>query len=659
MSIPAADNGGDADHGGSPTVTPRDATAPSLGSPGFGPAAVRPASPVAPASPVVPVVPAAPVVPAGAAVPAAAVPRAAIPEQAGAVPPAGGPSRAGSALPSVGSRRGAASAASPLVTRAVPAAVSPAPNGAAAAARVRTVSAKGSPVQPAPRTPRLVVAAPLRLEGFAIGRADLPPGTVIVRTGMGPDKAHRANRVVRDARPDAVAVVGLAGGLTVETKPGDVVVASEVRLADGTVTGTCPTAPLLAGELRRAGLRVHVGPVVSVAQVAVGSARAELAATGAIAVDMESAALAPGAGTRPFAVIRVIVDTPDQPLGRIDLVRRGVAGLRTINQLGPAIRAWVEAVSSRRLLLAEPRAFCAGVERAIEVVERALEIHGAPVYVRKQIVHNTHVVADLASRGAVFVEELDEVPPGATVVFSAHGVAPAIWDEAGERDLAVIDATCPLVEKVHAEARRFTARGDTVLLIGHSGHEEVDGTLGEAPGRIQLVESAAAVEDLEVADPERVTYLMQTTLAVDEAEEVVDALRDRFPAVVGPGSADICYATSNRQNAVRRVAAEAELVLVVGSENSSNSRRLVEVSERDGVAAHLVESVEDVQLDWLKGVRTVGISAGASAPPLLVEELTAALSGLGSASVSVRSVGSESISFHLPKEVRRPLSERR
>ncbi|MCK9900008.1 4-hydroxy-3-methylbut-2-enyl diphosphate reductase [Frankia sp. Cpl3] len=624
MSIPAADNGGATEHGGPPSSVPRDgatATGPAAGTAAVGTG-----------------------------------PRASIPEQAGAVPPAGGPSRAGTASPLALARwAGGATRPGAVTVQAADAGALP----AAMTGLAGLTGTRGSSVQPAPRTPRLVVAAALRLEAFAIGRADLPPGTVFVRTGMGPDRAHRANRAVREARPDALAIVGLAGGLSPETRPGDIVVASELRLADGTVVTTCPTAPLLAGELRRAGLRVHVGPMVSVAKVAVGAARAELAATGAIAVDMESAALAPGAGNRPLAAVRVIVDTSEEPLGRLDLLRRGVTSLRTISTLGPALRTWVETVSNRRLLLAEPRAFCAGVERAIEVVERALEIHGAPVYVRKQIVHNTHVVADLASRGAVFVEELDEVPPGATVVFSAHGVAPSVWDQAGGRGLDVIDATCPLVEKVHAEARRFTARGDTVLLIGHSGHEEVEGTLGEAPGQIQLVESPEAVKDLAVSDPDRITYLMQTTLAVDEAEEVVDALRDRFPAVVGPGSADICYATSNRQNAVRRVAAEADLVLVVGSENSSNSRRLVEVSEREGAAAYLVESVSDVQLEWLRDARTIGISAGASAPPLLVEELTAALSGLGSASVAVRSVGTESISFHLPKEVRRPLSERK
>ncbi|MCL9759364.1 4-hydroxy-3-methylbut-2-enyl diphosphate reductase [Frankia sp. AiPa1] len=502
------------------------------------------------------------------------------------------------------------------------------------------------------RSGRLVVVTALRFEARAAGRSGLPPETIMIRTGMGPDRARQAARVVRESRPGAVAIVGLSGGLAPGVKPGDIVVADEVRSADGTVT-RCASAPLLAGDLRRLGLTVHVGPIVTVPKIAHGSERTRLAATGAIAVDMESAPIAHGSGDVPFAAVRVIVDTVDEPLGRLDLIRRGVLGLRTLRRLGPPLGAWAAAVGQRTVLLAEPRAFCAGVERAIEVVERALELHGAPVYVRKQIVHNSHVVADLAARGAVFVEELDEVPAGATVVFSAHGVAPAVWDQAGRRELSVIDATCPLVEKVHAEARRFTSRGDTVFLIGHAGHEEVDGTLGESPGRIRLVQSPAEVAGLEVPDHERVTYLMQTTLALDEASEVVDALRDRFPAIVGPGSADICYATSNRQNAVRKVAQEAQLVLVVGSANSANSVRLVEVSQRDGVASHLVENVSDVQLSWLAGVETVGISAGASAPPALVEELTAALSGLGPTDVTVRSVGQESISFHLPKELRR------
>jgi 4-hydroxy-3-methylbut-2-enyl diphosphate reductase len=304
------------------------------------------------------------------------------------------------------------------------------------------------------------------------------------------------------------------------------------------------------------------------------------------------------------------------------------------------------------VLLAGPRSFCAGVERAIEIVERVLERQGQPVYVRKQIVHNTRVVGDLESRGAVFVDELDEVPDGATVVFSAHGVSPVVREDATRRGLAVIDATCPLVSKVHAEARRFAADGYTVALIGHAGHEEVEGTLGEAPDSTVLVQTAADVAALRPRDGERVAYLMQTTLSVDEATEVAGALRERFPAVRGPGSDDICYATTNRQVAVRAVAAESDLVLVAGSTNSSNSVRLVETCERAGTPAYLIDGASDIQLDWLAGVSTIGLTAGASAPPAVVEEIISALSGLGPVSVSERVTTTESIRFGLPKEVR-------
>lgn len=301
------------------------------------------------------------------------------------------------------------------------------------------------------------------------------------------------------------------------------------------------------------------------------------------------------------------------------------------------------------VLLASPRSFCAGVERAIDIVDRLLDQRGGPIHVRKQIVHNTHVVAELEARGAVFVEELDAVPDGATVVFSAHGVSPAVRREAARRGLEVIDATCPLVTKVHAEAKRFLARGDTVVLIGHAGHEEVEGTLGEAPDRIVLVESVADVEALEVPDPERVSYLTQTTLAVDETAEVLAALRARFPALKGPSSADICYATTNRQEAVREVAHEADLVLVVGSANSSNSVRLVELARRTGAPAHLVEDASGIRPEWLEGVRVVGLSAGASAPPRLVDEV---IEALGAWDVQVRETARETIQFTLPSAVR-------
>ncbi len=317
---------------------------------------------------------------------------------------------------------------------------------------------------------------------------------------------------------------------------------------------------------------------------------------------------------------------------------------------------------SLTVLLAAPRSFCAGVERAIEVVERLLDQRGGPIYVRKQIVHNTHVVADLQARGVVFVDELDAVPDGATTVFSAHGVSPAVRGQAADRGLEVIDATCPLVTKVHAEARRFAARGNTVILIGHAGHEEVEGTLGEAPGRTILVQSASEVAELEVADPGRVSYLTQTTLAVDETTEVIEALRARFPALRGPGSNDICYATTNRQDALTAIAAESDLVLVVGSTNSSNSVRLVELAHRHGTPGYLIDDAGDIRPEWLDGVHVIGLTAGASAPPQLVDAVITALEQLnqiaGSAggdriTVVERETTRETVHFTLPAAVRR------
>jgi 4-hydroxy-3-methylbut-2-enyl diphosphate reductase len=311
-------------------------------------------------------------------------------------------------------------------------------------------------------------------------------------------------------------------------------------------------------------------------------------------------------------------------------------------------------MTTRTILLASPRSFCAGVERAIEIVERLLAARPGPVFVRKQIVHNTHVVEDLRSRGAVFVDELDEIPDGATVVFSAHGVAPAVRREAAGRGLTVVDATCPLVTKVHVEARRYAARGDTVVLIGHAGHEEVEGTLGEAPAQTVLVETVEDVAELLVADPSRVSYLTQTTLAVDETSAVVDALRTKFPALRGPDSADICYATTNRQVALAAIAERADLILVVGSRNSSNSRRLVELALRNGTPAYLVDGVDDVQVDWLAGVQVVGLTAGASAPPVLVDEVIEWIASLGPVEVVERAVAEETVHFTLPAAVRQP-----
>jgi 4-hydroxy-3-methylbut-2-enyl diphosphate reductase len=307
---------------------------------------------------------------------------------------------------------------------------------------------------------------------------------------------------------------------------------------------------------------------------------------------------------------------------------------------------------TRRVLLAGPRSFCAGVERAIEIVERALEQRGAPVYVRKQIVHNVTVVDDLAARGAVFVEELDEVPDDATVVFSAHGVSPAVRQEADRRGLEVIDGTCPLVAKVHAEARRFAARGDTVVLVGHAGHEEVEGTMGEAPRSMVLVSTPEEARGLPAAVGGQVSYLTQTTLAVDETEEVVGALRERFPLLQEPPSDDICYATTNRQAALKAIVAESDLVLVVGSENSSNSVRLVEIARREGTRAELIDRAGDIRPQWLEGVRTVGLTAGASAPPALVTEVVDRLGEFGPVQVEEREIARETVSFDLPSSVR-------
>ncbi|GAA3640351.1 4-hydroxy-3-methylbut-2-enyl diphosphate reductase [Lentzea roselyniae] len=305
----------------------------------------------------------------------------------------------------------------------------------------------------------------------------------------------------------------------------------------------------------------------------------------------------------------------------------------------------------RSVLLASPRSFCAGVERAIEIVERLLDQRGGPIYVRKQIVHNVHVVRSLEARGAVFVDELSEVPVGATVVFSAHGVSPAVRSEAVSRSLDVLDATCPLVTKVHSEARRFAERGDTIILIGHSGHEEVEGTLGEAPDQTVLVETVEDVEALDVSGP--VSYLTQTTLAVDETADVIEALHRKFPQLRGPGSDDICYATTNRQVAIRDVAARSDLVLVVGSKNSSNSVRMVELAARGGTPAHLIDDASEIDPAWLAGVSTVGLSAGASAPPELVDEVVSALRSLGSVTVATHTTATETISFTLPLAVRR------
>jgi 4-hydroxy-3-methylbut-2-enyl diphosphate reductase len=304
-------------------------------------------------------------------------------------------------------------------------------------------------------------------------------------------------------------------------------------------------------------------------------------------------------------------------------------------------------------LLAAPRGYCAGVDRAVETVERALTRFGAPIYVRKQIVHNLPVVRDLEGKGAVFVEELDEVPSGATVILSAHGVAPEVYRDAKQRSLQVIDATCPLVTKVHNEAKKFAREGYDIVLIGHEGHEEVIGTMGEAPSSITLIGSPEEASKLDLERSERVAYLSQTTLSVDETNEVIDVLRERFPVIQGPPREDICYATQNRQQAVKAIASKSDVVLVIGSDNSSNSNRLAEVARTFGARAYLIDDETEIDESWLEGARTVGVTSGASAPEWLVDRVIGYFRERGVTDVDEVSVVEEDVHFALPKELER------
>jgi 4-hydroxy-3-methylbut-2-enyl diphosphate reductase len=483
------------------------------------------------------------------------------------------------------------------------------------------------------------VLAALRIEALAVGG-----GVQVI--GMGPRRAAAAR--LKDAeRPVAVAMVGVAGGVTDGLVAGDLVVATELRTVDGR-TRALASAEFVAAELERAGVAVRRGPIVSVPRFARGSERAALGTDGVLAADMESAWLADALGDVPFVVVRAVADSLSG-----GPVLGGIRALAALRKVRPALEAWAEAVAPRRVELAAPRSFCAGVERAIEIVVRAIDRFGAPVYVRRQIVHNAHVVSDLERRGAVFVDELDQVPDGATVVLAAHGVSPEVRGQAAARgDLSVIDATCPLVAKVHHEARRFASQGRRIVLVGHADHEEVIGTMGEVPDAIDLVEGVADVDRLPYGADTPMAYLTQTTLAVDETEQVVAALRARFGALVGPSANDICYASQNRQDAVRSLAGRCDLVLVVGSANSSNTVRLVEVARREGCRAELVEDASEVDLRWLAGVGTLGISAGASAPEALVQQLVEALGGLGPTEVVEHRTVEESVHFSLPQQVR-------
>jgi 4-hydroxy-3-methylbut-2-enyl diphosphate reductase len=496
----------------------------------------------------------------------------------------------------------------------------------------------------------MVVLAPRRVEAQVMGE-----GVVVTGAGAGAVGAVVGEMRARILPGTPVAVAGTAERLHPDLDSGQLVVADELWSIDGSgraVARPVPSAAILAAELRREGHRVTVGPVATVhdPDPAVG-ARATLAERGALVLDADSAWAAALAGEDgPLAVVRA-VETTGGPGAMAALDTRHAAA--ALARVRSPLERWARACSSRRVVLAAPRAFCAGVERAIEIVERAIERFGAPVYVRRQIVHNVHVVERLTRMGAVFVQELSEVPDGATVVLAAHGVSPDVREEAASRDgFTVIDATCPLVAKVHHEARRYAAKGFDIVLVGHGDHEEVVGTYGEAPERTHVVASLAEVDRLEMPVGAPVAYLTQTTLATDETATVVDALRRRFPSLVGPNANDICYATQNRQDALRTIAGECDLVLVVGSANSSNTARLVEVARRGGARAELVEDAGQLRLAWLEGARTVGLTAGASAPESLVAEMVQALSGLGPIEVDEQRTATETVRFALPIQVR-------
>lgn len=487
-----------------------------------------------------------------------------------------------------------------------------------------------------------VVCTPLSWEYAALrGRLTVP----VIRTGRGPDHGL----------PPAVAglpvlVAGVAGALDPDLVPGDLVVADRL-LIEGGAGRRCPSAPLLAAALRRLGLPARIGPLLSSPHVVDGAARRQLAGrSDALAVDTESGYLGRSA-TGAVAAVRAIVDTDRAGLVTAGTVAHGLTALRRLRQAAQVFEDWARAAGPREILLASPRSFCAGVERAIEIVERALQQYGPPVYVRRQIVHNTHVVADLQDRGAVFVQEVDEIPPGSVTVLAAHGVAPSVRTAAEQRGLRLVDATCPLVTKVHTEVRRFAGRDSTILLIGHPDHEEVVGTRGEAAERVIVVADPDEAHRVRVADPRRVAYVMQTTLAADEAMRTAAVLHERFPDLVGPRRDDICYATTNRQRAVRAIARESDLVLVVGSQNSSNSHRLVEVAAAEGARAELVDDVSEVDLRWLPDARRIGVTAGASAPPGVVDALVDALGGLGTTAVTETVAVEEDVRFTLPREV--------
>ena len=492
----------------------------------------------------------------------------------------------------------------------------------------------------------LAVLTAVRSEAEAIGGG-------VMLTGVGMEQAGTTGVRIREslASGTPVALAGIARRLDPGLAPGALVVATELRTTDGTPPRRLPSAELVAADLARLGLHVRTGPLVSSPWPLSAEEAKVLAADGAIAWDMESAWLARQLPDHPIAVVRAIVETGGT--GAMGSPNAPLRGLGSLLGVRTSLERWARASGAHDVLLASPRSFCAGVERAIDIVERALERFGAPVYVRRQIVHNAHVVADLEAKGAIFVAELSEAPDGATVVLAAHGVSPAVRSAAADRpDLTVIDATCPLVAKVHHEARRYLTQDYQIVLIGHAEHEEVVGTLGEAPGRIRLVQRSDDVADLPFSETDDVAYLTQTTLSIDETAEIIGAMRRRFPRLVGPATNDICYATQNRQDAVRELARRCELILVVGSTNSSNTLRLVEVGRREGCRAELIEDASEIRLSWLADVTTIGVTAGASAPEALVREVVATLGTLGPATVTEHRTVEENVQFSLPRQVR-------
>jgi len=492
----------------------------------------------------------------------------------------------------------------------------------------------------------LAVVTAGRIEAEAIGGG-------VMLTGVGMDQVCTTGARLRQSllAGTPVALSGMARRLAPDLVPGALVVATELRTTDGMPPRRLPAADLVASDLQRLGLHVRTGPLVSSSSPLSAEDAQALVADGAIAWDMESAWLARQLPDHPIAVVRAIVESGGAGgSGDANIPLRGLGSLLGVRT---SLERWASACGPHGVFLASPRSFCAGVERAIEIVERALERFGAPVYVRRQIVHNAHVVADLEAKGAIFVAELSDAPDGATVVLAAHGVSPAVRHAASDRpDLTVIDATCPLVAKVHHEARRYLAQDYQIVLIGHAEHEEVVGTLGEAPDRIRLVQRSEDVADLPFSESDDVAYLTQTTLSIDEAAGIVDAMRTRFPRLVGPATNDICYATQNRQDAVRALAQRCDLILVVGSTNSSNTLRLVEVARREGCRAELIEDASEIRLSWLDNVADVGVTAGASAPEVLVSEVVAALRSLGPATVTEHRTVEESVQFSLPRQVR-------